>query len=109
MTRHALKTDHNVFQLSWDEEKGFEVRLDDRNFEVGDDLLLIETLYSGEDMKAGKPLEYTGRFLEISVMCKIKGEYGIKDGWCILGTCLNFGEEYQAESSEFEQMVKSYC
>ena len=106
MTRHTLKTDHDVFQSSWDGEKNFELRIDDRNFKITDDILLLETLYFGEDMKVGKPLEYTGRFLEISVTCKIKGEYGIKDGWCILGTCFNFSGKFQTESVEFKQWLK---
>ena len=85
MNRHILKTDTDVFDLSWNEEKLYEIRLDDRNFKVGDELLLVETFYTGEEMKAGKPLEYTGKLICVTVTHKLKGVYGLKDNWCILG------------------------
>lgn len=106
MARHALKTDPEVFQASWAEEKNFEIRFDDKNYQVGDELLLLETVYSGNEMKEGRPLEYTGKFLEQEIMYKLKDRYGLIDGWCILGTCLNYGEEYMPESSEFKQLIK---
>jgi len=54
MNRHILKTDKDVFDLSWDEDKLYEIRFDDRNFQIGDELFLVETVYTGEKMKAGK-------------------------------------------------------
>ena len=106
MARHILKTDTDVFQASWDEEKNFEIRFDDRNYKVGDDIVLVETLHSGEEMKQGKPLAYTGRAMEFDVYYKLKGQYGLKDGWCILNVGLDWGEEYIPESSEFEQLLE---
>jgi hypothetical protein len=67
MKRHILKTDREVFKVKWDEKKPYEIRFDDRNFQVGDELLLVETFYSGEEMKDGKPLEYTGRFVLVDI------------------------------------------
>jgi hypothetical protein len=85
--RHILKTDPSVFQASWDEEKPYEIRIDDRDFQVGDELLLTETVYTSMEMKNGKPLEYTGRAILQTVIHKLRGgQYGIQDGWCILGT-----------------------
>ena len=105
MATHVLKTDAEAFQASWDEVKPFEVRFDDRNYEVGDNLILVETLHTGDEMREGKPLVYTGRWLAVCVMYKLKGEYGLKEGWCILGTAVEMGEEYQAESSEFAALL----
>jgi len=85
MKRHILKTDKNVFELSWNEEKLYEIRFDDRDFQAGDELLLVETVYSGKEIKVGKPLEYTGRLICVTVTHKLKSVYGLKDGWCILG------------------------
>jgi hypothetical protein len=85
MKRHILKTDPEVFQASWDEEKPYEIRLDDRNYQVGDELLLVETTNSGEAMKKGALLEYTGRAVLQNVIHKLKDRYGLLPGWCILG------------------------
>lgn len=81
---HNLKTDKAVFSLSWDNKKPFEIRYDDRCFEVGDELVLYETEFSGEEMKAGKPLVYTGRRIRQEVISKVKN-YGLLPDWCVLG------------------------
>ena len=97
MTRHFLKTDSKVFKDSWEELKQFEIRLDDRNFQVNDQILLLETRHTGEQMKEGKPLEYTGSYILVDISYKLKG-YGLKDSWCILGTCLiTMGDDYSSE------------
>ena len=88
MAEHILKTDPKVFKDSWDETKQFEIRLDDRNFQVGDTLFLRETEFSGKEMEEGFVLNYTGRFIELDVIYKLEGEYGLQPGWCILGTSL---------------------
>lgn len=108
MARHALKTDNKIFQQSWDEKQYFQIRFDDRNYHVGDDLLLLETLYSAEKMKSGKPLEYTGRIVEARISCKIKGEYGLKEGWCILGTWFGSFEYNRPEDIEFKKIKELY-
>ena len=51
MATHVLKTDTEVFQEAWDEVKPFELRLDDRNYKIGDNLILVETLYPGIGMQ----------------------------------------------------------
>ena len=82
---HNLKTDKEVFELSWDGRKPFEIRFDDRDFQVGDELVLFETAYSGQQMKEGKPLVFTGRRIRQKVLSKVSGNYGIKNDWCVLG------------------------
>ena len=86
MKRHVLKTDSTVFEAVWDETKNYEIRFDDRNFKIKDELLLAETIYTGFETKQGKPLEYTGRYVIVDIIHKLKGQYGLKDGWCVLGT-----------------------
>lgn len=85
MKSHKLKTDPDVFQATWDGNKNFEIRLNDRDFKVGHELDLLETKYTGEEMKQGKPLEYTGRTLGVEVSYILEGPiYGLADGWVIM-------------------------
>lgn len=80
---HELKTDPDVFQLSVDGLKPYEIRNNDRGYQVGDLLILQETQYSGEEMLDEAPLIYTGRTLERVVTNVLQG-YGILKGWAIL-------------------------
>jgi len=83
---HDLKTDNPVFEQSWLNLKPFEIRFDDREFNVGDELVLHETRYTGADMICGKPLEYTGRRIRQEILSILRDDqYGLKKGWCILG------------------------
>ena len=82
---HELKTDKEVFQAVVDGLKTYEIRLDDRGFRVLDNLLLKETEYTGLEMLAGKPLEYTGREKEVQVIHILHGPYyGLLGGWVIM-------------------------
>lgn len=83
MKTHELKTDSHVFELSQNGLKNYEIRFDDRDFSVGDFLLLRETQYSGGQMKKGKPLVFTGRVLTKKVNSILTG-YGLQTGWVIL-------------------------
>uniref|UniRef100_UPI002613F7D6 DUF3850 domain-containing protein n=1 Tax=uncultured Amphritea sp. TaxID=981605 RepID=UPI002613F7D6 len=83
MKHHELKTDPEVFQMSWEGRKSYEIRFNDRDYHSGDSALLRETRYSGEEMKAGKPLEYTNRALECVINGVLSG-YGLDEGWVIL-------------------------
>lgn len=95
--RHELKTDPRPFAAVWDGTKLYEIRKDDRKstgmgvgmdiphpYAVDDELLLRETRFSGEQMKGGRLLEYTGREVLCVVTHKLTG-YGLQDGWCTLG------------------------
>ena len=82
---HELKTDPYVFQRLWDKKKKFEIRFDDRDYKENDVLWLKETKYTGAEMKAGAPLEYTGRAMSMRVTDVLRGPiYGLMDGWVIL-------------------------
>jgi hypothetical protein len=91
---HELKTDAAVFQAVREGKKTYEIRKNDRNFRVGDELWLKETRYTGEEMQdkplhndriPGKPLEYTGRMIAVTVTHILQGPiYGLMDGWCIM-------------------------
>ncbi|BEG74477.1 DUF3850 domain-containing protein [Achromobacter xylosoxidans] len=82
---HILKTDPAVFQAVLSGAKTFEIRLNDRGFAVGDVLGLRETKHTGAEMRAGAPLEYTGRECQRFVSHVLTG-YGLAEGWC----CLSF-------------------
>ncbi|KAA5926383.1 DUF3850 domain-containing protein [Achromobacter xylosoxidans] len=82
---HILKTDPDVFQAVLSGAKTFEIRLNDRGYAVGDVLGLRETKHTGAEMRAGAPLEYTGRECQRFVSHVLTG-YGLADGWC----CLSF-------------------
>ena len=83
-TVQYLKTDPAVFEASVQGLKKFEIRLNDRNFNIGDVLYLKETKFSGEEMKAGKPLEYTGRTHTVHVTYILKGGYGLAPDWVVM-------------------------
>lgn len=85
MQTHELKTDPEVFQASWDDRKPYEIRYNDRNFLPGDRLILRETKFTGDQIRAGKPIAYTGRVIMATVLYSLIGPiYGLLPNWCIL-------------------------
>ena len=101
---HKLKTDSEVFQAVVEGRKTFEIRFNDRDFKVGDELVLLETIHTGEQMKHGNPLLYSGNELRKTVSYVLSG-YGLQDGWVILGmSALLSGVEVMR--SEFEKYFK---
>lgn len=74
MIEHNLKINTEYFEAVKSGIKNFEIRLNDRNFEVGDTVILHEI----------KNDTLTGRmfFLEISYLFH-GGQYGLVDGYCI--------------------------
>lgn len=73
---HELKIKPEYFQAVWDGIKTFELRKDDRSYQVGDVLILRE-FDNG----------YTGATVVKTVSYVLRGcpEYGLSDGYCILG------------------------
>jgi hypothetical protein len=85
MNVHKLKTDPVVFEQVHCGVKTFEIRFDDRHYEVGDILILQKTAYSSADMKAGAPLQYTGGEIARQVTHLMRGPvYGLAEGWVIM-------------------------
>lgn len=84
MKAHILKTDPDVFDQILDGSKTFEIRKNDRSYEVGDYLVLRKTLHNGEEMAAGKPLEYLGNPIvcKVTHMMNIEAKFGNKLGPC---------------------------
>lgn len=84
-TVHELKTDPGCFQAMARGKKTFEIRYDDRGYKAGDRLHLRETQFTGEEMKAGSPLIYTGQEEWLLVRYIMRGPtYGLKEGWVIM-------------------------
>lgn len=96
--KHELKTDPAVFQATWNGVKPYEIRSEaDRVFEVGDWLKLRETLYTGQEMKAGAPLLYPGRIITAKVTHILRGPiYGLVSPWCIMSLDVRSKEDPNA-------------
>lgn len=77
MSSHELKTWPAYFEAVLDGRKPFEVRRDDRNFQVGDTLFLREF----------DPLHntYTGRYAYRLVTFILRGEPWLREGYCVMG------------------------
>lgn len=83
--KHTLKTDSEGFRAVYDGKKTHEIRFNDRDYKPGDQLALKETKYTGEEMKAGKPLICTDAGILAKVTHVLHGPiYGLADGWVIL-------------------------
>ncbi|HEN7774865.1 TPA: DUF3850 domain-containing protein [Streptococcus agalactiae] len=76
MTQHMLKCSPKYFEAVKDGTKPFEGRYNDRNFKVGDELILREY-----DPKRG----YTARCIVRKVTYVLSNFIGLKDGYVILG------------------------
>lgn len=84
MQTYELKTDPEVFDAVAAGLKTFEIRYDDRGYQVGDQLILRNTRYTGAEMKQGKPLEYLDEY-GATVSHILRGPcYGLADGWVIM-------------------------
>lgn len=74
---HDLKTWSQFFREVMIGHKRFEIRKDDRNFQVGDVLCLREW----DPVKQ----EYTGSYLRAPITYKLSGgQFGLETGYCIL-------------------------
>lgn len=70
-------------------DKTFEIRFDDRQFQIGDELILRRTKHTGAEMNAAtpfcKPLVYTGEEITALVTYILRGpRFGLSSGWVIM-------------------------
>ena len=86
MTTHILKTDRQPFEDVAGNRKHFDIRKDDRNFQIGDVLILQKTAHTGEEMKTHNyPLVYTGDICVRLVTHIMRGpRYGLAEGYVIM-------------------------
>ena len=75
MILHELKTYHPFFDDIFYNRKDFEVRINDRNYQVGDRLKLVNYPNVGRQKYVLKDIKY---ILEC-------GQFGIKEGYVVLG------------------------
>ena len=75
---HELKVWPACFEAVADGRKAFDVRLNDRDYQVGDALLLRE--YEPESE------QYSGRTTDRWISYLMQGgAFGLEPGWCVLG------------------------
>jgi hypothetical protein len=77
MVEHDLKTWPEYFEQVWNGNKRFELRKDDRDYKVLDQMTLREYVPT---------LGYTGRVIEsiITHVLRDVPDFGLKEGYCIL-------------------------
>ena len=89
MTSHELKTWPDYFEAVLSGAKAFEVRKDDRNFQVGDNVALWEYWPVNIDPFAEDTTPdpgFTGRWIHAVITYKLGGgSFGIEYGYCVLG------------------------
>lgn len=74
---HNLKLSTEFFQAVYDNEKTFECRINDRNYEVGDELILCEFQV--------KKQEFTGRIFCVEIVYILQGgQFGILSGYVVM-------------------------
>ena len=89
MKRHELKILPQYYRAVRSGEKTFELRKNDRDFKVGDALTLKEF-----DATSGV---YSGRelYTEVTYVLENCPNYGLADGFCILGLSKNLLEVWR--------------
>ncbi len=90
---HNLKCESLYFRDVWEGRKKAELRKDDRNFEVGDGIMLWET-------KGG---EKTGSRLLVIITHILRSvpQYGLQDGFCIISF------EHAGLNGEIDETVRA--
>lgn len=84
--RHSLKTWPEFFEKIADGTKTFELRKDDRGFEVGDELILVEYSPVADCV--------TGRKVIRRVTYIMRGpSFGLDAGWCVMALAAPTGAD----------------
>lgn len=97
--KHTLKTLKPYFDAVWSGDKRFEIRYNDRNYQVGDTLELVEL--SG--------LQLTGRKIIAKVTYSIwRPVFGVRVGWVLMSIqVLNLIEADGSQPCTKEHKAKS--
>ena len=81
---HELKTHPEYFAAIYSGIKNFELRKNDREYKIGDELLLKEFYPEGASWDSTK-LGYTGRILHRRVDYILRGgKFGLEEGYVIM-------------------------
>jgi hypothetical protein len=94
MTTHELKCWPEYFQATLDGIKTFELRSDDRDFQVGDALYLREWIPADPNAGNGGKGEYSGRNLTLDVLYVLRGYrqwLGLNSGYVAMSTGKPYG------------------
>lgn len=93
MIVHDLKILPEYFELVKNGYKDFEIRKNDRNYKIGDAVRLCEY-----DADKG---EYTGNeiFSPIKYIFYGTGEYGVAEGYCIIGLMPSVPTSYTTKAN----------
>jgi hypothetical protein len=82
---HVLKTDPEIFDAMDNGQMVCGIRLNDRNYRVGDSVLHQKTTFTGAEMAKKSPLVYTGDELLRKITHIVEGPaFGVLDGWVVL-------------------------
>lgn len=73
---HEIKIDTRYYNRVQTGEKTFEIRKDDRDYQVGDKLLMREHIEGEGDVNYSSP---------IHAIITYKSTFQQKEGWCVLG------------------------
>lgn len=76
MTEHIVKLASGYFEAVASGEKTFELRFNDRNYQVGDTLVLVEITDRGR---------LTERILIKEIIYILEDFPGLTEQWCVLG------------------------
>lgn len=80
---HELKSDPGAFTSICYDNKQVEIRLNDREYEVHDYILLRQTQFSAEQIRLGRKLIYTGRTILLKII-HVQSGYGLREGYVAL-------------------------
>ena len=77
MINHRIKCVQPYFLEVWNGQKKFEVRINDRNYNVGD-IVMMDCFDKESD-------QITGATMNIRITYLIENFEGLKEGWCVFG------------------------
>jgi len=89
---HNLKTVNPFFELVKNRTKRYEIRKNDRNFQVGDFLLLEEFIMTGKQITGRKIIVIITNILQDEI------KFCLKPDFCVLS--IKFREEFTVEEME---------